>query len=334
MFFIFKKIIFTVFLCFILLLGKNVSAQSFDSKKDQVYLGGETVGLKLNTGVTISKTFAIVDGINLLKPWQDADIRENDIIVSYNDVKIESTSDLLNEIRKSKDSLCSIAVLRGENLINSKIKPVIKDDSYTLGIYVKDNIVGVGTLTYVMPVSNIFGALGHKIDGAKNIGGLMYEATVTGIKKGSVGEAGSKRATINTKTIGKIEKNTITGIHGIYNGSKSDRLLVNVTKKEDVKLGSAQIVTCIDKKYIDYYDIEIVSVLKQSSKDIKGIKFKVTDPKLLSQTNGIVQGMSGSPIIQNGNLVGAVTHVLVNNPHEGYGIFIEFMFSDMGIELL
>ena len=321
-------------MCSLLFITKKINADSFDTKKDKVYLGGETVGLKLNTGVMVSKTFAIVDGVNLLKPWADADVRENDIIVSYNDVKIESTNDLLNQIRKTKDSISNIELLRGETLIKTKIKPVIKDDTYTLGIYVKDNILGVGTLTYVIPKNNIFGALGHKIDGAKNVGGLMYEATVTGIKKGSVGEAGSKKATINTKTIGKIEKNTITGIHGIYNGEKSDRMLISVSKKEDVHTGYAQIVTCIDKRYIDYYDIEITSVSKQSTKDIKGIKFKVTDPDLLNQTNGIIQGMSGSPIVQDGNLVGAVTHVLISDPHEGYGIFIEFMFSDMGVEII
>ena len=104
-------------------------------------------------------------------------------------------------------------------------------------------------------------------------------------------------------------------------------------RKEDVHKGKAQIVTCIDKKYIDYYDIEITEVVKQNKKDVKGIKFKVVDPVLLSATNGIIQGMSGSPIVQDGKLVGAVTHVLVNNPHEGYGIFIEFMFMDMGVEI-
>ena len=317
----------------IFIFSKSAFAYTFDTSKDEVYLGGETVGLKLNTGVTVSKTFAIVDGQNLIKPWQDADIRENDIIISYNAKKVETSDDLLTEIRKSGGSQVEIEVLRNEAVIKSKIKPVFKDESYTLGIYVKDNIIGIGTLTYVIPNSNIFGALGHQIDGAKNIGGLMYEATVTGIKKGSVGSAGSKKATINTKQIGSIEKNTITGIHGYYEGSKSERKLIKIGKKEEVKLGAAQIVTCIDKKYINYYDIEITSVTKQTTKDIKGIKFKVTDPKLLAETNGIIQGMSGSPIIQDGKLIGAVTHVLVNNPEEGFGIFIEFMFSDMGVYL-
>ena len=333
MFFIFKKIVFFILLSFLFVFSKSVNGYTFDVAKDEVYLGGETVGLKLNTGVVVSKMFAIVDGINLIKPWEEAGVKENDIIISYNGSKVESSSDLLTEIRKSSGSLSEIEVMRNEVIIKSQIKPVFKDNTYSLGIYVKDNIVGIGTLTYVVPGSNIFGALGHQIDGAKNIGGLMYEATVTGIKKGSVGEAGSKKATINTKKIGSIEKNTITGIHGIYEENKSERKLIKIGKKEEVHTGPAQIVTCINKKYVDYYDVEIINVAKQSSKDIKGIKFKVTDPDLLSQTNGIIQGMSGSPIIQDGKLIGAVTHVLVSNPQEGYGIFIEFMFLDMGIKL-
>ena len=226
-----------------------------------------------------------------------------------------------------------MTVLRGENEISTKIKPVMKDDSYSLGIYVKDNVLGVGTLTYVIPEVNIFGALGHKIEGAKNIGGQMFEATVTGIKKGSVGDAGSKQATIKTTNIGTIEKNTITGLHGIYSGHKSDKKLIRIARKEEVHTGEAMIVTCVDKNYVDYFKIDIIAVQKQKSKDIKGIKFIVTDERLLAKTNGIVQGMSGSPIIQDDKLIGAVTHVLVNNPHEGYGIYIEFMLDDMGVIL-
>ena len=329
-----KKIIFLFVLFALFVFSKNVDAYTFDAKKDQVYLGGETVGLKLNTGVVVSKMFAIVDGINLIKPWEEAGVKENDVIISYNNNKILSSNDLLSEISKSSGSLSNIELLRNDSVIKSQIKPVVKDNTYTLGIYVKDNVIGVGTLTYVIPNTNIFGALGHQIDGAKSVGGLMYEATVTGIKKGSVGEAGSKKATINTKKIGTIEKNTITGIHGIYSENKSSRRLISIGKKEEVHTGFAQIVTCIDKKYVDYYDIEITNVEKQTKKDIKGIKFKVTDPNLLAQTNGIIQGMSGSPIIQDDKLIGAVTHVLINNPEEGFGIFIEFMFLDMGVNLV
>ena len=126
----------------------------------------------------------------------------------------------------------------------------------------------------------------------------------------------------------------ITGLHGIYNGYKNVKELINIAKKEEVHTGSAQILTCINKTYVEYFDIDIVSITKQNKKDIKGIKFIVTDKELLSKTNGIVQGMSGSPIIQDGKLIGAVTHVLVNNPHEGYGIYIEFMLEDMGVDLV
>lgn len=328
-----KKIIFSFILIILLLFTKEAKAYTLDSEKDQVYLGGDTVGLKLNTGVKVSKTFAIIDGINLLKPWEEAGIKEDDIILYYNDMKITSTADLLKAIKASKDKLVNLVIKRNNQEIKTQIKAVVKDDSYSLGLYVKDNILGVGTLTYVIPNYNIFGALGHRIEGADNIGGMMYEATVTGIKKGSVGDAGSKQASIKTNNIGTIEKNTITGIHGVYSGYKSDKKLISIAKREEVHTGSAQIVTCVEKNFIEYFDIEIVSIEKQKNQDIKGIKFTVTDPKLLSKTNGIVQGMSGSPIIQDGKLIGAVTHVLINNPHEGYGIYIEFMLKDMGVEI-
>ena len=328
-----KKIFVSFILILFILFTKRANAYTLNSENDKVYLGGETVGLKLNTGVKVIKTYAIIDGINLLKPWDEAGIKEDDIIISYNGSKVLSTKDLLNALEVSKDKMVDLIVLRGNTEIKTKIKPIVKDDSYSLGIYVKDNVVGVGTLTYIIPDVNIFGALGHRIEGAKDVGGEMFEATVTGIKKGVVGEAGSKQANIKTTNIGKIEKNTVTGLHGIYSGYKDDKKLINVAKKEEVHTGYAQIVTCINKNYIEYFDIEIVTVLKQKSKDVKGIKFIVTDKELLAKSNGIVQGMSGSPIIQDDKLVGAVTHVLVNNPHEGYGIYIEFMLGDMGVNL-
>lgn len=329
-----KKIIFAVLVTFLLLFTKKAEAYTINTETDKVYIGGETVGLKLDTGVKVLKTFAIVDGVNLLKPWEEADLKEDDIILVYGNYKIKNAEDLLNALRAHKDSKVEITVLRKEKEITTKIKPVLKDDTYSLGVYVKDNVTGVGTLTYVVPSNNVFGALGHQIDGVKNVGGMMYEATVTGIKKGSVGEAGSKQANIKTKNIGKIEKNTITGLHGIFSGQKDEKDLISIAKKEEIHTGYAQILTCIDKNYIEYFDIEIVKLEKQKSKDIKGIKFKVLDSKLIAKSNGIVQGMSGSPIVQDNKLIGAVTHVLVNNPHEGYGIYIEFMLEDMGIELV
>ena len=135
-------------------------------------------------------------------------------------------------------------------IFTSSCKSLVK---CSLGIYVKDNVLGVGTLTYVIPEVNIFGALGHKIEGAKDVGGEMFEATVTGIKKGVVGEAGSKHASIKTTNIGKIEKNTITGLHGVYSGYKNDKDLIEIAKKEEVHTGSAQIRTCINKSHVEYF---------------------------------------------------------------------------------
>ena len=327
-----KKVVLALLLFFSIFFVNQLDALTIDSEKDQVYVGGETVGLKLDTGVMVAKVFAINDGLKLIKPWKDAGIKENDIILSYNNHEVKQTEDLLKALENSGSDEVEMKIMRGSELINTKIKPYFKDDSFSLGIYVKDNVSGIGTLTYIIPTQKIFGALGHQIDGVKDTTGKLLEAKIIGINKGVAGEAGSKRAKISTKSLGTIEKNTITGIHGVY-AANINHELVKIGKRDTVSKGSAFILTELNDK-IGKYDIEIIEVNKQDTKAVKGIKFKVTDPILLKETGGIIQGMSGSPIIQNDKLIGAVTHVLVNNPQEGYGIFIEFMLEDMGIEVI
>jgi stage IV sporulation protein B len=327
-----KKIIFGLLLFFSLFFVAELNALTIYSKKDQVYVGGETVGLKLDTGVIVAKTFAINDGMHLVKPWSEAGLKEKDIILTYNNYEIKNSDDLMNALKKSGTDTVLMTVIRGDEKLELTITPYLKDDSYSLGIYIKDNVTGVGTLTYIIPSNHVFGALGHQIDGVKDTTGKLLEAKIIGINKAIRGEAGSKKAQISTKALGTIAKNTITGIHGTYTANIEHKLIY-IAKKEEVKKGEASIITSVDNN-IKEYRIEIIEVLKQNTPTIKGIKFKVVDEELLSKTGGIIQGMSGSPIIQNGKLIGAVTHVLVNNPEEGYGIFIEFMLSDMGIDVI
>lgn len=324
-----KKFLFGLLLTFSLIFANRLDALTLDANKDEIYLGGETVGLRLDTGVMVAKTFAINDGMNLVKPWDDNKLKEKDIIISYNNYPIKSSDDLLKALEASGVQTSEIIVLRGGKEVKSQITPYLKDNSYSLGVYIKDNVAGVGTLTYIVPSNNVFGALGHQIEGVGDTSGKLLEAKIIGINKGVVGEAGSKKAQISTKMLGTIAKNTITGIHGTYSGTMMHNL-IKVAKKEEVKKGEAYLVTSIDNK-VKKYQIEITEIDYQ--KAIKGIKFRVTDKELLSKTGGIIQGMSGSPIVQNEKLIGAVTHVLVNNPDEGYGIFIEQMLLDMDIEI-
>ena len=194
----------------------------------------------------------------------------------------------------------------------------------TIGLYIKDHITGIGTLTFVNKNTNKYGALGHSVSDALSTGKL-YESSIKGIKKAIKGVPGEKFATLSPTEIGTIENNTNIGIFGEYKKELTYEI-VNVVKSEHVQKGKAEIVTVIEGNIIKKYDIEIIEVNKQNKEDIKGIKFKVTDKELIEEAGGIIQGMSGSPIIQNGNLVGAVSHVVVNDPICGFGVFAEWMY--------
>ena len=324
-----KKLIFLFFIFIFLIFTKSVNAYTIDSKKEQIYLGGETIGIKLDTGVTVSKLYGIVDGVNLIKPWEKAGLKENDIITRYNDSVINDANDLVLAMKKCKAQNVSISILRKGKVIDTTINPYYKDDVCSLGIYVKDNILGVGTLTYIIPSLNYFSALGHQIE-TNTQNGDIFEAKVTGINKGYSGVAGSKKASISNIDIGDINKNTITGVHGKLESIGTHKL-INLAKKEEIVLGDATIYTTIKGSNVEKFSIVITEInLKQKT---KCIKFIVNDNTLIRECGGIVQGMSGSPIVQNDKLIGAVTHVVVNNPKEGYGIFIENMLEDIDFNL-
>ena len=304
-------------------------------KDDKIYVGGEAIGIKLNTGVTVIGTYGVLKSGQVSKPWYEAGIKEGDKIISLNKEKVTNIKSLLNILYKVKDQKVSVSLKRNNEQINSSIKPVLIDDNYTLGLYVKDSILGVGTLTYYIEQANIFGSLGHKITDDEYYGGYIYEAKVNKIIKPTNNRAGEKQATIDTKPIGEIEKNAITGIHGTTNKSFSTKnmTLLEFKTKDEIDLGKAEIWTCINGQKIESYDIRITSLEKQKNKDIKGISFEVIDQDLINNTGGIIQGMSGSPIIQDNKIIGAVTHVLLSDSKKGYGVYLEFMFEDMGISI-
>jgi stage IV sporulation protein B len=213
-----------------------------------------------------------------------------------------------------------------------------------LGLYIRDSAAGVGTLTFYAPDQGVYGALGHVITDMDTqtpivVGsGEILQSSVSSINKSQSGEPGEKRAHFlkEGRTLGSVERNTSFGIFGKMSQLPEHSFRsepMSVAFAEEVKEGPAHILTVVDKQKVEKFDIEIVHVSKQSSPATKGMVIKITDPKLLERTGGIVQGMSGSPIIQNGKLVGAVTHVFVNDPSSGYGCFIEWMLQDAGIML-
>ena len=325
---------FIIFISMLFLALGIFQANAYElSKNDKIYVGGQAIGIKLNTGVTVVGSYGILENGKIYKPWQEAGITEGDQITRINQTTITDIKSLLKALEKTNGNECTIEYLRNNEKYEKKITPVYSSNSYSLGLYVKDSILGVGTLTYYIKEINAYGSLGHQITTKDFYSGEIYEAKVNEIIKPTRTEAGEKRASIDSKSIGNVEKNTNTGVHGYTNSEfdTSSMETLEMKTREEVQLGEAEIWTCIEGKKIEKYKIKITGLAKQEKKDIKGISFEVIDEALLEKTGGIIQGMSGSPIVQDNKIVGAVTHVLINNSKRGYGIYLEFMLEEMGI---
>ena len=265
-------------------------------------------------------------------------LQEGDYICAYNGEEISLKRDLMAKIGECNGEPIILTIDRGGEIFDLKITPAKnKDGYYKLGIWVRDNAQGVGTMTYVTQ-SGTFGALGHGINDMDTATlmeldyGSLYHADIVAIKKGLAGEPGEMTGYISYKKseyLGDVEKNTAEGIYGSVRESFASNVeteFLDIALKQDVHLGPVQIYCTLDDTPA-YYDAEITDIYQQSDNPGRGFKLHITDPNLINETGGIVQGMSGSPIIQNGKIIGAVTHVLVNDPTRGYGIFIENMLE-------
>lgn len=317
--------LFILVIIFLSFPSNKTVAVSTDQYLGQVQLGGDTIGIQIKTKVEIVGKYEIVVDNTKIKPWENSNIQEGDYIYSVNNSIINSNADLNNIINNTENDILNIVLLRGNEMIKTTIN-VLKNNNgkNTIGLYIKDHITGIGTLTFVNKANNKYGALGHSVSDALS-NGKLYESSIKGVKKAVKGVPGEKFATLSPTEIGTIESNSDIGIFGEYKKTLTNEV-VNVVKSEYVQKGKAQIVTVIEGNIIKKYDIEIIDVDKQDKESIKGIKFKVVDDALIEEAGGIIQGMSGSPIIQNGNLVGAVSHVVVNDPLYGFGVFAEWMY--------
>ena len=298
---------------------------------DYIVAGGENIGIELNSkGVIIVGTYE-VNGIN---PAKEANLRAGDKIIKINDKEVINIEEMLKVIENSSNkSNIKITYLRGNKTNDTSLKLSKSNDNiYKTGLYVKDSISGVGTLTFIDPNTKLFGALGHEII-EKNTGqkleikdGKIYSSTVTGITRSDIGKPGEKAARYDSSDIfGDVKENTTSGIFGNYTSTIPDKKLYKVAKEDEVKTGNATIFTVIDGNTIESFAINILRINKSTTKNIL---FEITDSRLLRNTGGIVQGMSGSPIIQDNFIVGAVTHVVVDDPTKGYGIFITTMLEE------
>lgn len=318
-------------LLFILLLVITLIPSYAYAYSDKVILGGENIGIRINTSNIIIVGFYKVNGHFIAN---EAGLEVGDNIIKINNDYVYNINDMLNKISNSNSSVIEITILRNqkEHKVNLEL---FKDNNGVLksGIYVKDTINGIGSLTYIDPNTMVYGALGHNINSkytysdVKVSNGSIFKSLVTNINKGKKGEAGSKEAKLYPDNkYGNISTNTDYGIFGKFTTDFNTDKLIDVGNSNDIKLGKATIRTVIDSDKEDNYDIEIINI--DYTTKTKNILFKVTDDRLIKNTGGIIAGMSGSPIIQNNKLIGAVTHVVLEEPNKGYGIFITTMLKE------
>lgn len=311
-----------------LMIPLNVFAYS-----DYILAGGQNIGIQLNSnGILIVGTY----DVGSHNPANEADLQIGDKITLINKTPVTSIEEMLEVINKlNNPTSIEITYQRGSAEKSTTLE-LIKDENqvYKTGLYVKDSVNGVGTLTFIDPNTKLYGALGHEII-EKTTGqrleikdGKIYSSTVTGITPSNEGNPGEKNAKYDVNDIyGNIQENSNSGIFGTYTNNLPETKLYKVAKQDEIKLGKASILTVIENDKIEEFEINILKV-SPNQKETKNILFEVTDKKLLEKSGGIVQGMSGSPIIQNDMIVGAVTHVVVDDCTKGYGIFITNMLEE------
>ena len=295
---------------------------------DDYYVGGVPVGLAINTG-----------GAIVIGDENDSVLKECDIITQINGVEVKNLNQI-SEVLQNCGEEVEIVYLRKNRPIKALLKTHKDDETgrLKLGLWVKDDVTGVGTLTFVNKNTHKYGALGHPIVEANSGNtvpvwtGSLYECNLIGINKGKKNDPGELKCVFvsNSKSKGDIESNTKFGISGYLKDTKGlvdENLTAKLGGRLGVKLGKAKIVSSISGKR-EEYDIEIIKANYQKNANDKSLVFRVKDKRLLELTGGIVQGMSGSPIMQDGKIVGAVTHVFLNDPTKGYGVYSDWMVAE------
>lgn len=312
-----------------------------------LYPGGQAIGILLRTDgiLVVGQSPIFVDG-EAQNPAEEAGIQPGDVITRVGDVAVthdDQLALLVNQLGEQQKPVI-LHIQRQNREMTKEITPIYcaESKSYRIGLLIRDNAGGVGTLTFVDPETMEYGALGHMISNNETqskiniLKGKLVTAQIQGIKKGTSGYPGEKIGRfVSNFSLGTIEKNTTAGIFGVLTDENvltesSYTQALPTAAPNQIVLGPAQIFTAIDGNKVECFDVEIEKVMP-AHKDGKGLVVRVTDPVLLEKTGGIVQGMSGSPIIQNGRIIGAVTHVFINDPTRGYGILIHDMLQETSI---
>ena len=296
----------------------------------ELVAGGQVIGLELADNTVTVAAFDAQLG-NVAK---DAGLQVGDRITEIDGKRIRCAEDIRQALHCSKGCV-QMKVLRQGKEQTLRAVPSITADGPKLGIFLKQGVTGIGTVTWYDPESGQFGTLGHGVNDpagklVKMVSGKAYPAWVVGVVPGRSGKPGQLQGAVTgTEALGGLLENTEQGVFGVTEKGFSGEVL-EVAESHEIRTGPAMIRSTVDGMSVRDYSVEILKIYPQSSGAGRNLMLRVTDPELLEITGGIVQGMSGSPIIQDGKLVGAVTHVLVNDPTRGYGIFIENMLDAAG----
>lgn len=309
-------------------------------KRQYVVLGGEIFGIKLFTdGVLVVDAESVQSEGNTVNPAEKAGIKIGDIIKSVNGKNVYTNKALSEIIEKSNGEELQVTVVRGNDTLNVSFSSVKEDGTgkFKAGLWVRDSTAGIGTVTFYNPQNNSFGGLGHAICDIDTgeimpmVNGEMAKAYVSGLYKSTNGCVGELCGVFTGERQGSLCINCEKGMYG-FSDIIPQNQTVPIALESEVKKGEAEIICTVDKNGPKSYKVEIVKLLKKTGEINKDMIVKITDPELLSKTGGILQGMSGSPIVQNGMLVGAVTHVFINDPTQGYAIFADKMLETSACE--
>lgn len=297
---------------------------------------GMPTGVRMTAkGVVVCGMTEVQSAAGAVCPAEQAGLRTGDILRTVNGTAISSGDEFAELVQQTGGEELVVSGERDGVDIRVRVQPVksTADSEYHLGLLVRDSMAGIGTVTYIDPETGEFGALGHAVcecDSGTQLpleDGSLMPAAVVSVEKGRRGEPGELLGSFQLEvSMGRITKNTAYGIFGKMSSESMTGKAIPVAKRDEIEIGEAEILTCVSGTKPKRYAIRIERIVGRDE-DGKSMAIRVTDEQLLNKTGGIVQGMSGSPIIQNGKLVGAVTHVLVNDPTRGYGIFIENMLD-------
>ncbi len=313
---------------------KQVKVQT--AQAGTVYVSGEVFGIKLYTdGVIVVGTQSVDTGDGTTDPAAGAGIQVGDIITAIDDRPVYSAEEVRAILNENNGLTYSVRVKRDDRYKTFRLTPVYspREGCYKAGMWVRDSTAGIGTITFYNPESGTFASLGHPINDVDTnelmplLEGEAVRTEVVNVQRAGTGSTGSLWCDFKADSIGTLKENTAIGLYGDYQQLPETAQPYPVASKQEVRKGSAQLLSTVEGTQPQLYEVEITKISYNKEHEQKDIVLKVTDEALLEKTGGIVQGMSGSPILQDGKLIGALTHVIVNNPEKGYAVFAQTMYE-------